>query len=151
MSLNTNAGQLFQGFSKLNREERFERLRTMGALTHDDIAYLLDGGLTSHHLADKLIENVIGYFQIPLGVATNVNVDGQDYVIPMAVEETSIIAALSKTAKWVRQYGEITTHVTGDCIVGQIQIAKVTDFVRFSDIMMCHKTFLIEKANEDVA
>ncbi len=151
MSLIKNADQLFQGFSKLTREERFQRLCVMGALTQDEMSYLLNGGLESMTLADKLIENVIGYFQLPLGVATNVRVDGQDYVVPMAVEETSIIAALSKTAKWVRQYGEIQTEIVGDCIVGQIQLAKVSDYEKFAAIIHANKSFLIEKANEDVA
>ncbi len=151
MSLTEKTGQLFQGFSKLTREQRFQRLNEMGALTQEDIGYLLNGGLDTMNLADKLIENVIGYFQLPLGVATNVCVDGQDYVIPMAVEETSIIAALSKTAKWVRQHGELTTKITGDGIVGQIQIAKVSSFEQFSSLIEQNKQLLIEKANEDVA
>ena len=151
MSLANNASQLFQGFSKLAREERFHRLLALGAITPEDVVYLREGGVQDANLADKLIENVIGYFQIPLGVATNFCIDGRDYVIPLAVEETSIIAALSKTAKWVRQCGEITTQVNGNCILGQIQLANVNDFTRFSTIFDENKQFFIEKANEDVA
>lgn len=143
--------QLFQGFSKLTREERFARLQQMGVLTSEDIDYLRAGCVQNTVLAEKLIENVIGYFQLPIGVATNFHIDGQDYVIPLAVEETSIIAALSKTAKWIRQQGTITTHVDGECILGQIQLAKVRDFARFAEIFAENKLFLIEKANEDVA
>ncbi len=151
MPLSNQAGQLFQGFSKLAREERFQRLVELGALTAEDIHYLRDGGVQDTLLADKLIENVIGYFQLPLGVATNFLIDGKDYVIPLAVEETSIIAALSKTAKWIRQHGEITTQVEGECIIGQIQLAKVNDLPRFIALFTEHKPFLIAKANEDVA
>lgn len=151
MSLIENASQLFQGFSRLTREERFQRLLAMGAMTKDDVAFLSQGGVHDINLADKFIENVIGYFQLPLGVATNFCIDGQDYVIPMAVEETSIIAALSKNAKWIRQQGEINTFVEGDCIIGQIQLAKVRDFERFSTIFNDNKFFLIEKVNEEVA
>lgn len=151
MSLTNDASQLFQGFSKLNREDRFERLLAMGAITDEDVAFLQNGCVQDAFLADKLIENVIGYFQLPLGVATNFCIDGKDYVIPLAVEETSIIAALSKTAKWIRNHGEITTSVEGNCIIGQIQLAKVVDFPRFSEIIAENKQFLIEKANEDIA
>lgn len=151
MRLINQADQLFQGFSKLNREERFARLLQMGALTEVDLTYLRQGGVADLTLADKLIENVIGYFQLPLGVATNFRIDDQDYVIPLAVEETSIIAALSKTAKWIRQKGEIRTEVKGTCIIGQIQLAKICDFSRFSTIFNENRQFLIEKANEDVA
>lgn len=151
MSLAKNAGQLFSGFSKLTREQRFQRLLELGAMTPTDVAFLRKGGIQDAHLADQLIENVIGYFQMPLGVATNFHIDGRDYVIPMAVEETSIIAALSKTAKWIRSHGEITTSVTGNCIIGQIQLANVADFARFAAIFVENKQFLIERANEDVA
>ena len=151
MSLAHNASQLFQGFSKLAREERFQRLLDLGAITPEDALFLRQGAIKDLSLADKLIENVIGYFQLPLGVATNFRIDGRDYVIPLAVEETSIIAALSKTAKWIRQQGEITTQVIGHCIIGQIQLAKVSNFSKFSTIFEENKQFFIEKANEDVA
>lgn len=151
MSLKENASQLFSGFSKLTRKERFQRLCDMGALTNEDVTYLTRGGIHDVTLADKLIENVIGYFQMPLGVATNLCVDDQHYAVPMAVEETSIIAALSKTARWVAQHGSITTEVEGDCIIGQIQLAHVADFPRFREIINTNKQWLIEKANEDVA
>ncbi len=145
------ADHLFQGFSKLSREERFVRLQQMGVLTTEDIDYLRAGGVQNTALAEKLIENVIGYFQVPIGVATNFNIDGQDYVIPLAVEETSIIAALSKTAKWIRQKGAIRTSVEGECILGQIQLAKVRDFARFSTVFAKNKLSLIEKVNQNVA
>ena len=128
MSIAFNANELFRGFSRLSREERFQRLLALGALSSEDIVFLKQGGIKDFNLADKLIENVIGYFQLPLGVATNFNIDGRDYVIPLAVEETSIIAALSKSAKWIRQHGEIRTSVQGDCILGQIQFAKIRIF-----------------------
>jgi len=151
MSLDQNASQWFQGFSKLTRQERYARLCAMGALTDDDVAFLQTGGVTDLDLADKLIENVIGYFQLPLGVATNFHVDGQDYVIPMAVEETSIIAALSKTARWIRQCGEMTTSISGDAIIGQIQFAHVQSVENFSAIFEHNKFFLIEDVNTVVA
>lgn len=151
MSLAPNADALFKGFSKLSQEERFNRLLALGALSPEDIAFLKQGGVKEAGLADKLIENVIGYFQLPLGVATNFNIDGQDYVIPLAVEETSIIAALSKTAKWIRQQGTITSSVEGSCILGQIQLAKVNDFEKLSHVFAENRSYLINKANQDVA
>ena len=151
MPLSPDAKELFSGFSKLKREERFQRLLKLGALSSNDIAYLQQGGIKDSSLADKLIENVIGYFQLPLGVATNFNIDGQDYIIPLAVEETSIIAALSKSAKWIRQQGQITTSISGNCIIGQIQLAKVKDLTHFSQIFHENKQYFIEKANQDVA
>ena len=148
---NSDLTEIFKGFSKLSREERFKRLMEIGALKSEDVAFLRQGGLKDTVLAEKFIENVIGYFQMPMGVATNFRVDGRDYVIPMAVEETSIIAAASKTAKWVREEGEITTESVGNLIIGQIQVARVSDFELFASIVQSNSAQWIEMANRDVA
>lgn len=145
------SADMFAGFSKLSRDERFERLREMGALSKDDVLFLKAGSPLSVELAEKFIENVIGYFQLPLGVVTNFIIDGQSYVIPMAVEETSIIAAASKTAKWVREHGQITTEVVGREIIGQIQIAKVKDFAKLQAKVRENASAWVELANRDVA
>lgn len=142
---------LFQGFSKLNREERFERLLELGALGPEDVRFLRQGAPVSLDLADKFIENVLGFFQMPLGVATNFEIDGKPYVIPMAVEETSIIAAASKTAKWVREHGQITSEMLGYEIIGQIQIAKVKNFENLKNAIQLHSAEWIQMANRDVA
>lgn len=143
--------ELYKGFSKLNYSERLQALKKAGVLTADDISYLANGGLQTIDLGEKFIENVLGYFQIPMGVATNFNVDGKDFLIPMAVEETSIVAAASKTAKWVREHGTITTEVIGNEIIGQIQFAKVKDPVEFKKQILQQKNYLIEIANREVA
>jgi len=142
---------IFKGFSKLDREERLQALLDVGALSEDDVDYLSRGGLRDTKLGEKFIENVIGYFQIPLGVATNFRIDGKDFVIPMAVEETSIVAAASKTAKWIRDTGSIKTEVVGTEIIGQIQLAKVRDFNDFEKKILAQKTYLIEISNREVA
>ncbi|MCB0363218.1 MAG: hydroxymethylglutaryl-CoA reductase, degradative, partial [Bdellovibrionales bacterium] len=135
----TEIQELFNGFSKLNREERFHRLMKMGALDPEDIRYLKGGGLQGTDLAEKFIENVIGYFQIPMGVVSNLVIDGRPRVVLMAVEETSIIAAASKTAKWIRERGSIKTEILGKNIIGQIQIAKVKDAPGFEQKVMERK------------
>lgn len=142
---------LFAGFSKLNREQRTDLLLRIGVLDSKDVDYLEKGGLRDTGLGEKFIENVIGYFQLPLGVVTNFRIDGRDYVIPMAVEETSIVAAASKTAKWVRENGGIETRVIGNEIIGQIQISKLKDPVRFKQEITKQAALLIQSANEDVA
>ncbi|RYZ64244.1 MAG: hydroxymethylglutaryl-CoA reductase, degradative, partial [Proteobacteria bacterium] len=123
--------EIFKGFSKLTRSQRLDALEDSGVLEAADADFLEKGGLRDTQLGEKFIENVIGYFQIPLGVATNFCIDGKDVAIPMAVEETSIVAAASKTAKWVREHGEIKTEVIGAEIIGQIQCAKIKDFKAF--------------------
>ncbi len=146
-----NFSELFQGFSKLDREERLARLQEMGALSGEDVRFLRAGAHVPIELAEKFIENVVGFFQLPLGVATNFEIDGRSRVIPMAVEETSIIAAASKTAKWVRENGSITTEMRGHEIIGQIQIAKVSDFGHVAELVKLHEQEWVTAANRDVA
>ncbi len=143
--------EIFSGFSKLNRSERLVKLLEIGALTPDDIEFLNSGGIDDPALAEKLIENVIGYFQLPLGVATNFRIDDRDYVIPMAVEETSIVAAASKTARWIREHGEIITENLGKHIIGQIQLASVKNFEEVKQKITAQKKNLISQANIVVA
>lgn len=143
--------EMFNGFSKLSREERFARLQEIGALSAEDVRFLKGGAKVPVDLAEKFIENVLGFFQMPMGVATNFVIDGKAYVIPMAVEETSIIAAASKTAKWVREHGAITTETRGREIIGQIQISKVKDYAQLLEIVKSRETQWIADANEQVA
>jgi hydroxymethylglutaryl-CoA reductase len=141
----------FTGFSKLNRDERLQRLVVMGALTPADLAHLKSSH--SHAmltLSENLVENVIGCFPLPLGIAAHFHIDGRDIPIPMAVEETSVIASASATAKWIREQGEITTEIQGDSIIGQIQLPIVKDFTSFVAILMAHKQLLIDEANHHV-
>ncbi len=137
----------FDGFSKLNLEQRLKRLITTKYINQIIVTQLLSHHL-DHHLAENLIENAIGYYQIPLGVAVNFRIDEKDYVIPMAVEETSIIAAASKTAKWVKHNGKIITKTLGELAIGQIQIAKIKgDIDSFKCIIDSNKQDLISDAN----
>lgn len=142
---------LVEGFSKLSRAARFEKLMDLGVLKQEDINYLRSGGISDMDLAEHCVENVIGYFQMPMGVATNFKINDKDYIIPMAVEETSIIAAASKNAKWIRNAGEITTRVIGDQIIGQIQVAKSLNPIQSKEIILENKENLIEIANQVLA
>jgi hydroxymethylglutaryl-CoA reductase len=143
--------ELFLGFSKLNREDRLQKLLNFGLLKDEEVEYLVKGGLKDISLGEKFIENVIGYFQVPLGVATNFRINDRDFVIPMAVEETSIVAAASKTAKWIRESGFITAEVIGNEIIGQIQIAKAKDITHLEKLILANKAHFIEIANREVA
>lgn len=149
--LSSEMKQLFAGFSKLSREGRFKRLIEMGAITSEDAKFLQSDRPVDVTLAEKFIENVIGYFHMPMGVATNFFIDGKPYVIPMAVEETSIIAAASKTAKWVKDNGDITTEVVGKNIIGQIQIPHVENYDVLFEKLKKHKKDLIDEVNAEVA
>lgn len=142
---------IFKGFSKLSFDQRLQALKDTSILTSDEARFLKDGGMKDISLGEKFIENVIGYFQLPLGVATNFRIDGNDYAIPMAVEETSIVAAASKTAKWVRDCGSIRTEVVGNHIIGQIQFSHIKNPEKFKKDILSQKNYLIELANREVA
>ena len=146
-----NFEQLCTGFSKLERHERLTRLHSMGLLSEADIQLLTQS--TDKHLTatvDKFIENVIGCFPMPLGVATNFKIDGKDYVIPMVVEESSVVAAASRAARWVREKGRLSTQRHGNTIIGQIHITGVNNNKLFSRIITAHKKKLIESVNTNV-
>lgn len=135
------------GFAKLSREDRLAKLVQYGLLSLDEAEFLNSGRGVNPGLAENFIENAIGYFQVPLGIATNFRIDGVDYAVPMAVEETSIIAAASATAKWVKTSGSIKTDVIGKNIIGQIQIAKAKNSESTVQKILEKKGYLIELAN----
>ncbi|MEM1244138.1 MAG: hydroxymethylglutaryl-CoA reductase, degradative [Pseudomonadota bacterium] len=141
----------FDGFSKLSFTERLEKLQQLGYIS--DINCLLLNGKNKLYLdlAERFIENAIGYFELPFGVAVNFLIDGQDYVIPMVVEETSIIAACSKTAKWIRQHGTIETRTVSNLSIGQIQFNRVADYPKWAAGIEEAKPHLIEMANDTIA
>jgi hydroxymethylglutaryl-CoA reductase len=142
---------LFKGFSKLTHKQRLVVLKESGLIDDSDISYLEKGGLKTVDLGEKFVENVLGYFQVPMGIATNFLINEKEYIIPMAVEETSIIAAASKTAKWIRENGHIRTEVIGTDIIGQIQFSKIKNFEKFKNHVLRQKSYLIELSNKEVA
>jgi hydroxymethylglutaryl-CoA reductase len=151
MDSNRDFTNSFKGFSKLSLRGRIESIRATGALSEEQAEYLLEGAPLTSSLGEKFIENMIGYFQVPMGVATNFRIDGHDLFIPMAVEETSIIAAASKTARWVRESGLLTTSTEGTDIIGQIQFAKIKDRVQFAKAIASNSGAWVQLANKEVA
>lgn len=132
----------FKSFSKLSRVERLKYLQEKKLLIQKDIEYLQNSASNEMiDLSESFIENTIGCFSLPLGIVPEFYMDRKEYVVPMVIEESSVIAAVSKTAKWIRASGEITTRVHGQDIIGQIQFSKV------KDIHQCEK-FIEEKSNE---
>ncbi len=119
---------LLQDFHRIPFEERQARLARWCDLDPQELQILKGVNALPVETAEHFIENVIGVFPVPMGVATYFTIDGRDVLIPMAVEETSIIAAVSSTAKWIRKLGgKITTESRGKLIIGQIQIPRAGD------------------------
>jgi len=138
---------VMRGFHRVSREERLRRVQSFCDLSDQEMSFLSGETPISPDLAENFIENVVGYFPMPLGMATYFNIDGRDLLIPMAVEETSIIAAASASAKWIAREGGITTHSKGRLIIGQIQLPYVKDVERFRRIIQDNRQVLIRAAN----
>jgi hydroxymethylglutaryl-CoA reductase len=115
----------WSGFHKLPPEERIERLARHAHLTPEDCESLT-GGLSAR-TAEPLVENVIGTFALPLGLAVGFVIDGENIVVPMAVEESSVIAAASHGAKIVAGAGGFTTDVREPMMIGQVELRDVRD------------------------
>jgi len=138
---------LTEGFHRLSRLERLNRVQRICDLTEEEVNILGNKTPLSPDVAEHFIENVLGYFPIPLGVATNFKIDGRDLLIPMAVEETSIIAACSAMAKWIRNEGSIHTYAKGSLIIGQVQLPHVKDVKRARNILHEQRDLLIDLSN----
>ena len=115
------------GFYRLTRSERRERVADWAELDQATRAALADERGLDPALAERMIENVVGVYGLPLAVVTNFLVDGQDRLVPMAVEEPSVVAGLSFAARLVREGGGFWTSVDAPVMIGQVQILDVAD------------------------
>ena len=124
----TTLGSRIPSFFKLGVGARIAALRDRTALTEEDLVALDTGTHTLKiHLADKMIENVVGVFGLPMGVGLNFLVDGREVIVPLAVEEPSIVAGLSGAARTARLSGGYRTEVTDPVLIGQVQVVDVPD------------------------
>jgi len=128
-----------------------ERLQAIGEVFENSPEFLhsLSGdGALPINVADGMIENVIGRFELPLGVATNFKVNGKDYLIPMALEEPSVVAAASHMAKLARVNGGFKAHSDRPIMRAQIQVMGVQDLKSAKKRILKYKSELISFANE---
>src|SRR5699024_6405129 len=115
------------GFYKLSPAKRLDEIAEQIDLGEEEKDILGGNGGFSVKQADQMIENVIGYLPIPLGIAANFKVNGKDVFIPMATEEPSVVAAASHAAKLAYESGGFITSYTGSIMIGQIQVTDVED------------------------
>ncbi|EQD47866.1 hydroxymethylglutaryl-CoA reductase, degradative, partial [mine drainage metagenome] len=115
------------GFYRRSVAERRRTVQEWAGLTDEQMrSYEFPPGVPAATL-ERMIENVIGAFPLPLGIATHFRINGKDYLIPMALEEPSVVAAASNTAKLARERGGFTAHATPPVMIGQIQVVQVAD------------------------
>jgi len=135
-------------FYKLAPEERLKRVQEFAGLTDEECRLLSSGQALSLSQANRMIENVVGLFQMPFGIATNFLINRRDYLIPMVIEEPSVVAAASHGAKMVRARGGFTATSTDPIMIGQIQVTDTTDPGRAMSIVLSEKQKLLARANE---
>ncbi|MDI6902568.1 MAG: hydroxymethylglutaryl-CoA reductase, degradative [Methanocellales archaeon] len=135
------------GFYKLSPLERLEKVREFANLDEESAENIRKSGALSVDQADKMIENVIGVMETPLGIATNFTINGKDYLIPMAIEEPSVIAAASNAAKMARDKGGFSASATKPIMIGQIQLICDDPHGARTSILGARKKIL-ELANE---
>ncbi|TLY07586.1 MAG: hydroxymethylglutaryl-CoA reductase, degradative [Thaumarchaeota archaeon] len=112
-------------FHEKTRDERIKIIESFAFLSKEDVAILKgNGGITFDH-ANNMVENAIGTISFPLGIATNFKINGKDYLVPMAIEEPSVIAAASKAAKIARKRGGFVMKADESYSIGQIQVVGV--------------------------
>jgi len=113
-------------FFEKSRQERLDVVADFSNLSNEELEILQnDNGGISFDKADKMVENAIGTFSLPLGIATNFKINGKDYVVPMVIEEPSVIAAASKGAKVARIKGGFEVSADESFSIGQIQMLDV--------------------------
>ena len=136
------------GFYQLNPFERLQMVKSFDGLNDEDLRQLHGGnGALTVERADKMIENVIGTFNLPMGIATNFQINGRDTLIPMVVEEPSIIAGASYAARLVRDAGGFQASSTDPLMISQIQLVGVAAPDAAREAIFAHRDEILALAN----
>jgi len=136
------------GFYKLSTRDRLQLVKEFADLADDEARLIQSTGSLGLELADRMIENVIGAIPVPLGIAVNFLINGRDYLIPMAIEEPSVVAAASYAAKMARVKGGFQTSSTEPIMIGQVQVVGVKDPHKARLSILDAKEEILKKAND---
>jgi hydroxymethylglutaryl-CoA reductase len=135
-------------FYKLSVEERVRAVHERGMLNASDFRALASGQHTLDlAAADKMIENVVGVMGLPLGLGMNLVVNGKQYIVPMVVEEPSVVAALGSACKLIRQSGGFRAEATDPILIGQIQIVNLKNIEAAKQALREHRRDIVNLAN----
>lgn len=115
------------GLHKLAPKERLQKVVEAAGLDKEVLTHLGNTGNLDAATADSMIENVIGTLNIPLGIATNLVIDGEEVLVPMATEESSVVAAVCNAARQCRSTGGFTTAMSGSLMIAQVQLVGISN------------------------
>jgi hydroxymethylglutaryl-CoA reductase len=135
------------GFYTQSPAERGEQIREYAALSDDELAILRGEPGLSLEQADRMIENVVGVHALPLGLATNLLINGREYVVPMVIEEPSVVAGLSYAARLVRAGGGFVAEAESPVMIGQMQVLDLVDASAARERLLAAKDGLLALAN----
>ncbi|MDS9999265.1 hydroxymethylglutaryl-CoA reductase, degradative [Listeria cossartiae subsp. cayugensis] len=138
----------FDKFYKKTVAERHAILAEYADLNEEEQAFLASTGALSFDKANHMIENTIGIYSLPLGLGMNMLLNGKSYVVPMAMEEPSVVAAQSSGAKLIAQNGGITGSATKRKMIGQIELISVPNIQSAKDSVITNQAELIAIANQ---
>ncbi|MCX8071981.1 MAG: hydroxymethylglutaryl-CoA reductase, degradative [Candidatus Binatia bacterium] len=136
-----------EGFYKLPRKERLVTLARMGNLEENEVAELLTPTPLPFEVADHMIENAIGVLGLPLGVGLNFLINGRERLVPMAIEEPSVVAAASFAARIVRDAGGFFAEADPSLMIGQIQLVNLPDIDRAKEQILAAAGRILAVAN----
>lgn len=136
------------GFYRLTPSERLKIVKEYADLSEEEIKVLSSTGSLTLESANRMVENFVGTLPVPVGVATNFLINGKDYLVPMATEEPSVIAAASHAAKIARIRGGFQASSTMPLMIGQVQCVRIKDPNRARLSLIQEKASILEKANE---
>ena len=138
----------FPNFYQMPIKERIEAVFERGLITEDDFQALKNQQQRLDiETADKMIENVIGVLGMPIGLGLNFSINKKDYVIPLAVEEPSIVAALSSAAKIARTGGGFQATSTDPILTGQIQVINIQNIEQARNNLLSRQDEILNLAN----
>ena len=135
------------GFHKFSIKERLKFVQDFCGLKEEDLKLLTKEAALNMETADRMVENVIGTLQIPLGIGMNFLINNKEYLIPMAIEEPSVVAAASNAARLVRSGGGFFVSNTGPIMIAQIQVVNVRDAQAGRMALFERKKEILEIAN----
>jgi hydroxymethylglutaryl-CoA reductase len=132
---------------RLSPKERLEYLTDFVGLSEEEAKLFMSSETLKLETADRMIENVVGYMPIPLGIAQGLVVNGRQYLVPMATEQRSVISMVTKGAKWTRAEGGFNADTTSSLMIGQIQLLELPDFQQARQTILANKESILQKAN----
>ncbi len=135
------------GFYDLPLKERLAKIAEAAGISPDDLAAFQAVNGLADEQADRMVENAVGTFGLPLGIGLNFIVNGREVLIPMVIEEPSVVAGASFMAKLARSGGGFTASMSAPEMIGQMQVLDIKDLMAASMKLYEHKSELLEEAN----